>query len=255
MKKLSYTQKSCLSKAGKLMYETGMLRPGSRIGIAVSGGVDSFVLLQIMRLQRIRLPFSVQIMAIHVNPGFDPLNHWPLRDWLQEKGVAGHLEVGDMGPRAHSSENRKKSACFFCSWRRRKRLFKLVKHYGLTHIALGHNADDLVQNFFLNLSYAGRVEAMSSKQEFFGGEFQLIRPLLLVQKREIRKAAREWQLPIWSNPCPTKDQTKRTEAADWVQDYTRGNKKMRKNIYSALTRWQMEQDKLAADSMGNVGEE
>jgi tRNA(Ile)-lysidine synthase TilS/MesJ len=241
-KKLSYTQKACLSKAGKMMYRTEMLWPGARIGIAVSGGVDSFLLLQILLLHRMRLPFSVDLMAIHVNPGFEPDNHWPLRQWLQENGMAGHLEVCDMGPRAHTSENRKRSPCFFCSWRRRKRLFKLVKHYGLTHIALGHNADDLAQNFFLNLAYSGRVEGMFGKESFFGGEFQLIRPLLLLQKKEIRKAVREWELPVWSNPCPSKDSTKRTEVSQWLEELSGGDKRIKKNIYSALTRWQMDQD-------------
>ncbi|MCF8030906.1 MAG: tRNA 2-thiocytidine biosynthesis TtcA family protein [Desulfohalobiaceae bacterium] len=225
-----------------MMYRTGMLWPGARVGIAVSGGVDSFLLLQLMLLHRIRLPFRVELMAIHVNPGFEPNNHLPLRHWLQQNGVAGHLEVCDMGPRAHSSENRKNSPCFFCSWRRRKRLFQLVKHYRLSHIALGHNADDLAENFFLNLAYAGRVEGMFGKETFFGGEFQLIRPLLLLQKREIRKAVREWDLPVWSNPCPSKNATKREEIGRWVEEISGGDKRIRKNIYSALTRWQMEQD-------------
>ena len=241
-KKLTYTQKACLSKAGKLMYRNGMLWPGARIGVAVSGGVDSFLLLQIMLLHRIRLPFSVQLMALHINPGFDPDNHRPLRDWLRENGIAGHLEVGDMGPRAHSQENRKRSPCFFCSWRRRKRLFKLVKHYGLTHVALGHNADDLTENFFLNLAYSGRVEGMFGKETFFGGEFQIIRPLLLLPKKDIRKAVREWGLPVWENPCPSKDATKRTEISEWLESLCGGDRRIRKNIYSALTRWQMEQD-------------
>lgn len=239
---MTYTQKACLSKAGKMMYRTAMLHPGARVGIAVSGGVDSFLLLQIMLLHRIRLPFSVQLMAIHINPGFDSKNHLPLRKWLRENGVAGHLELCDMGPRAHSQENRKRSPCFFCSWRRRKRLFKLVKHYNLTHIALGHNADDLVQNFFLNLAYSGRVEGMFGKESFFGGEFQLIRPLLLLQKKQIRKAVREWELPIWENPCPSKDSTKRSEVSRWLEELSGGDRRIRKNIYSALTRWQMEQD-------------
>jgi len=241
LRSLSYAQKACLSKTGKLMYETSMLHSGARIGVAVSGGMDSWLLLQVLALQKRKLPFSVDIMALHVNPGFDPQEHRPLLEWLAANGIAGHAEVGDMGPRAHSAENRKRSACFFCSWRRRKRLFELVKQYGLSHLALGHNADDLVQNFFLNLFYSGRVEGMFPVESFFSGEFLLIRPLLLVEKRLIRKAVSNWGLPVWETPCPSAEQTKRREIDLWIQDLLKRDKRIRKNVYSAIERWQVEQ--------------
>jgi tRNA(Ile)-lysidine synthase TilS/MesJ len=240
-RKLSYSQKSCLSKTGKLLHATEMLRSGARVGIAVSGGMDSWVLLHVLLLYRERLPFSVELLVLHINPGFDPTNHAPLQHWLADQGIAGHIEVCDMGPRAHSSENRKSSPCFFCSWRRRKRLFQLVKHYRLSHIALGHNADDLVHNFFLNMCYAGRIEGMYPRESFFQGEFELIRPLLLVDKRQIKKIAKEWELPVWDNPCPSAGRSKRTEMEQWLETLWRDNKKIRKSVFSALTRWQLEQ--------------
>ena len=77
MGKLSYTQQVCVKAAGKAMQTTGMLRPGARVGIAVSGGVDSFVLLKVMQLRQRIVPFPFEFMAIHLNPGFDPHNHAP----------------------------------------------------------------------------------------------------------------------------------------------------------------------------------
>ncbi|MFO7876646.1 MAG: tRNA 2-thiocytidine biosynthesis TtcA family protein [Desulfovermiculus sp.] len=237
-KNLSFAQKKCLSKAGKLMLETRMLRSGARIGVAVSGGMDSWVLLQVLRLHRRKLPFDVQLMLLHINPGFQPANHAPLVDWARKAGFALHVEVSDMGPRAHSAENRKNSPCFFCSWRRRKHLFQLVKKYELTHLALGHTADDLVQTFFLNLFYQGRVEGLYASEPFFQGQFDLIRPLLHVEKRLVQKAVREWNLPIWSNPCPSAEASKRSEVDEWLQSMWAGNAKMRKSVFSALKRWQ-----------------
>ncbi|MFO8032430.1 MAG: tRNA 2-thiocytidine biosynthesis TtcA family protein [Desulfohalobiaceae bacterium] len=239
-KRLSYAQKSCLSKAGKLMYRTSMLRPGSRLGVAVSGGMDSWTLLKVLLLHRQKLPFRVEIMALHVNPGFDPENHKPLLHWLDKNGLAGHVQVADMGPRAHSPENKKRSPCFFCSWRRRKSLFRLVKKYSLTHLALGHNADDLVQNFFMNLFYNGRVEGMYPRESFFQGEFELIRPLLLLEKRVISRAVRDWGLSVWSNPCPSAQRGKRKGTQDWLQEIWTRDKRLRKNVFSALKRWQMQ---------------
>ena len=102
MSKLSYTQQVCVKAAGKAMQTTGMLRPGARVGVAVSGGVDSFVLLKVLQLRQRIVPFPFEIMAIHLNPGFDPQNHAPLTEWLAKEGIAGHLEVTDYGPRGHS---------------------------------------------------------------------------------------------------------------------------------------------------------
>jgi tRNA(Ile)-lysidine synthase TilS/MesJ len=237
-KNLSYTQKSCVSKAGKLMFESRMLSPGARVGVAMSGGLDSWVLLLALLVQKRKLPFDLELMVLHVNPGFDSSNHFPLLDWVERVGLPVHVEVSDMGPRAHSSENRKNSPCFFCSWLRRKRLFELMSRYRLTHLAMGHNADDLVQTFFMNLCYAGRVEGIYPRETFFGGEFELIRPLLWVDKRLITKAAREWDLPVWSNPCPSAGSSKRSDVDQWLEALWTGNKRIRKNIFSALMRWQ-----------------
>ncbi len=237
-KKLTFAQKKCLSKAGKLMLNSGMIRPGARIGVAASGGMDSWVLLQILTLHRRKLPFDIQLMVLHINPGFDPTNHSPLVDWAKRAGFPVHAEVSDMGPRAHTAENRKNSPCFFCSWRRRKHLFQLVDTYGLTHLALGHTADDLVQTFFLNLLYQGRVEGLYAKEAFFHGQFELIRPLLHVEKRLVRKAVKDWELPVWANPCPSAETSKRSEIDDRLQSLWAGNTKMRKSVYSALKRWE-----------------
>ncbi len=236
---MTFNQKSCLAKAGKLMYSKSMLFPGARVGVAVSGGVDSWGLLQVLSLQKDRLPFPIELMVLHVNPGFDPYNHWPLIEWSKKLGLSGYIEITDIGPRAHTSENRKNSPCFFCSWHRRKRLFQLVHGFGLTHIAFGHTADDLVENFFMNMMYSGRIEAMFAKEEFFNGEFELVRPLLGVEKRRISKAVKEWGLPVWDNPCPSDQNSKRFEMRKWLAGIFSSDKRLRKNIFSALIRWQL----------------
>jgi tRNA(Ile)-lysidine synthase TilS/MesJ len=224
------------------MHSKAMLSPGARIGVAVSGGVDSFGLLQVLFLQKAKLPFSVELMVLHINPGFDSTNHAPLMEWSHRFGLSGCVEVTDFGPRAHSSENRKNSPCFFCSWHRRKRLFHLVHRFGLSHIAFGHTADDLVENFFMNMMYSGRIEGMFPKEEFFNGEFELIRPLLGLEKRQISKAVREWKLPVLENPCPSNHNTKRSEMRHWLAKVFSSDRALRKNIFSALKRWQLDND-------------
>lgn len=252
--KLSYAQQVCVKAAGKAMQSTGMLHPGARVGVAVSGGVDSFVLLKVLQLRQRIVPFPFEIMALHLNPGFDPTNHAPLAEWLAREGIAGHLEVTDYGPRGHSDENLRNSACFYCARLRRKRLFALCREYHLTHLAFGHNNDDLVTNFLMNLVQTGKVAGMSMNEPFFGGALQVIRPLMLLSKAEIVRAARQWELPVFSNPCPSAGKTRRADMMDVLDAMCAGSKVRRKNIFNGLARWQWEQNRLSADTIdGNAG--
>jgi len=238
----SYAQERCVRLAGKLMQATGMIHPGARLGVAVSGGMDSFVLLKVLQIRQRIVPFPFSLMALHVNPGFAPDNHAVLLPWLAKNGIAGHAETADHGPRAHSEENRKRSACFYCAMLRRKRLFELCRQYRLTHLAFGHNADDLVSTFMLNLCQTGRVDGMAMKEAFFGGALTIIRPLLLVEKKLIRKAVAQWGLPMWENPCPSAGTSKRGEIMQDLDRLCEGHKMRRKNIYNALGRWQLQAD-------------
>lgn len=239
---LGYAQRVCVAKAGKLMMETGQLSPRARVGLAVSGGVDSLVMLAVMAIRRRIVPFPVELMLLHLNPGFDPANHEPLAGLCADLGVPAHIEVTDFGPRAFSEENKKKSACFYCAWLRRKRLFDLCSRYGLTHLAFGHNADDLAATFFLNIFQNGRVDGLSCRESFFDGRLTVIRPLLLVDKKTIVRAARAWELPVFSNPCPMAGKSMRHEAETWIRDICATGKKRGVNLEHALGRWQRGRD-------------
>ena len=242
--KRSFAQEVCVRSVGRAMQQAGMLWPGCRVGVAVSGGVDSFVLLRCLKLRQGIVPFHFELMAIHLNPGFDARSHAAPLPWLAAEGIAAHIEVTDHGPHAHSEENRRRSTCFRCSWLRRKRLFELCAQYGLTHLALGHNADDLVQTFFLNLCRGGRVDGMSMNEPFFQGGLRLIRPLLLVEKKHILRAARQWALPVWSNVCPSAGQTARSDMGQSLESLYAVSKDARRCIFNALTRWQLEKNSI-----------
>ena len=224
------------------MQRCGMLWPGCRVGVAVSGGMDSFVLLQCLKIRQGIVPFPFEILALHLNPGFDAQSHRALLPWLAARGIPAHVEVTDHGPQAHSAQNRRRSACFRCAWLRRRRLFELCGRYGLTHLALGHNADDLVQTFFLNLCRNGRVDGLAMNEPFFGGRLRLIRPLLLVEKKTIAKAARQWDLPVWANACPSAGRTARSGMAATLETFYGVARDARCCVFNALARWQMEKD-------------
>ena len=238
--KLSYAQKKTVSTVGMLMQKTEMIHDGARIGVAVSGGVDSFVLIKTMLIRQAIIPINIELMVLHVNPGFDPDIHHPLTNWCIENGVSSHIELTNYGPRAHGPENRNKSACFFCSRLRRKRLFELCDQYSLTHLAIGHTADDLVTTFHMNMEQNGRIQGLSANEPFFKGKLQMIRPALMLEKKFIKAAARQWELPIWKNNCPSNDATKRSYIYERLQEEWSKNPVSRNNTFNALRRWQLD---------------
>ena len=236
----NYAQKVCVRSAGKLMQQAGLVRAGARVGVAVSGGADSLVLMRVMLERRAIAPFRFELMALHVNPGFDPEAHGPLAQWLAGLGVPAHLELDDHGVRAHQEEGRNGAACFRCSRMRRKRLFELVQRYGLTHLAMGHNAEDLAATFFMNLLMAGRVDGLAMREEFFGGMLTLIRPLLWVEKKDIRKAAVSWGLPVRENPCPSAGASGRSEMEAFLESTWRKDGRLKSNTLQGLLRWTLD---------------
>lgn len=238
--KLTYAQKNCVGSAGKLLQQAGLLRPGARVGLAVSGGEDSLVLLKVMALRKRILPFPIELMALHVNPGFEPNSHQGVLAMCRELGVPLHAEASSHGPRAHSEENRKNSPCFFCCRLRRKRLFDLVQHYRLTHLAMGHHADDLVATFFLNLFQTGRVDGMAIRESYFGGDFELIRPLLWLEKRTIHKACVQWALPVQGNSCPSATTSRRAQLQQWFEQGPGAEVRQRRNVLNALRRFELD---------------
>lgn len=221
------------------MQQTSMIHPGARIGVALSGGMDSWVMTKVLLLRQRIVPFNFEIMILHINTGFDAKNHSPLSDWLHRNNIASHIETTNIGPKAHQPGNTK-SSCFICSWERRKILFNLCQKYRLTHLAFGHNSDDLAATFFMNLMQTGRVDGLSPKESFFKGELTVIRPLLSVEKKSIRNAAARWNLPFWKNPCPSASTGKRAQFEEILASLYAKNKIYRKNIINALKRWQLD---------------
>jgi tRNA(Ile)-lysidine synthase TilS/MesJ len=238
--KLSFAQKKCVSATGKLMQKTEMVSPGARIGMAASGGVDSFLMLKVLTIRKAIMPFPVELMALHINPGFEPESHAPLVDWCAEHGVPLHIEMTDFGPRAHTDENRSNSPCFYCAMQRRKRLFELCRDYNLTHLAFGHNADDNVITFFMNIFQNGRVDGLSPNESFFGGNLKVVRPTMLLDKSLVIKAAKQWELPVWENICPSNGFTKRDDIHEWLKEKWKGDKRIKNNVFNAITRQQVD---------------
>jgi tRNA 2-thiocytidine biosynthesis protein TtcA len=117
---------------------------------------------------------------------------------------------------------------------RRKRLFEIADRMGCRKLALGHNKDDLIETFFLNVCYAGEISTMLPSQPFFNGDLTVIRPLAYANESSLRQYAAEMGWPIKPNPCPSAGSSKRSEVKQMLHRLYESNSKIRGNIFRAL---------------------
>jgi tRNA 2-thiocytidine biosynthesis protein TtcA len=181
-----------------------------------------------------RIPIRYELTAVHVDPGFDPESPGKLEDFFRREGFAYKILRTDHGPRAHGPENRE-NPCFLCSRLRRTALFKTARELDCRKIALGHNQDDLIETFFINICYGSQIAGMVPRQDFFGGEVTVIRPLALAPAAKIERMCRRLGLPIIASGCPSAEKNKRAEIRLLLDSLYKKNEKVRGNIYHAMS--------------------
>jgi tRNA 2-thiocytidine biosynthesis protein TtcA len=218
-------------KVGKATWDYKMLKEGDRVLLAVSGGKDSLTLLRIMRERLKFVPLDYEIIACHVDMGFD---------WVDTDSLKAHFErEGVRYVVAKPEKERKKGedlTCFWCSWSRRKVLFNLMAEMGCSKLALGHHMDDIVETMLLNLFFNGEIGTMKPYQEMFGGEFAIIRPLAYVQEKELARLAARLALPVIKSECRNAALSKRRLVKGIIAEMERHNRNVKKNIFRSLQR-------------------
>lgn len=236
---MAFIDKEVRRLLGKAIHGYRLIESGDRIAVAVSGGKDSMLLLWLLRERLHRIPGHYDLVAMHVDPGFDPPSADTLEAFFQREGFEHAVLRTDFGPRAHGPENRE-NPCFLCARLRRATLFRKARELGCAKIAMGHNQDDLIETFFINLCYGSQVAGMVPRQAFFGGEITVIRPLALVPAVTVERMREKLSLPIVPNPCPSAGRNKRQEVRTLLEALYRSNRKVRGNIYHAMSHVNLE---------------
>lgn len=231
---MAYIDQEVRRLVGKALHHYQLIENKDRIAVAVSGGKDSMLLLWLLRERLKRVPINYDLVAVHVDPGFDTESAGKLEAFFQKEGFRYEIIKTDHGPRAHSPENRE-NPCFLCSRLRRTSLFKKAQELGCPKIALGHNQDDFIETFFINICYGAQVAGILPKQTFFGGEMTIIRPLALVPAAKVLKLATRLELPIVASCCPSAQNNKRQEIRSIMDTLCRKNPKVRGNIFHAMS--------------------
>jgi tRNA 2-thiocytidine biosynthesis protein TtcA len=222
---------------GKAIHDWRMIENNDRILVGISGGKDSLALFHLLVSLKIKAPVAFELIPVYIDPGFDNSFAKKLDSYINERYKDFHqglvVENTDYGQVAHSDKN-KENPCFLCSRLRRKRLFELAREHDCKKLAIGHNKDDLIETLFINIFYAGKIGTMKPNQSFFGGHFNIIRPLSYVEKHEINSFAKVCDLPEFVNTCPSAGHTKRQDVADMLETMYRQNKHIKGNIFRAM---------------------
>ena len=139
----------------------GMIEPGDRILVGVSGGTDSMVLLDLLRTPKYLIPGDYTVTAAHIDLGFEGSGEdvARLEATLAKTGCEYVIDRTDIGPLAHSEVNRK-NPCFLCSRLRRRRIFEIADARGCNKIALAHHRDDMIETMLLNMFYSREISTM-----------------------------------------------------------------------------------------------
>lgn len=214
----------------------GMLKKGDRLLVGVSGGADSLVLMKLLAGPLIFVPKPEFLIAVHVELGWDRDGKrvGRLEDYFRKEGYPYRIVKTEIGWLAHGDFNRKASPCFLCSRLRRRQLFEMAREYRCNKLALAHHKDDMIETLLLNLLFGREISTMLPHQSFFQGEFDLIRPLAYVEESLIKRLAREMELPILKNDCPTAGNTKRRYIKELLKKLEADHRGVKENIFKAM---------------------
>jgi len=189
-------------KTTKAIIDYSMIEDGDRVMVGLSGGKDSWALLQTLDILRQRAPIRFSLVAVNVDSGYKDYKHDVIARTCAARGWELRIEHTGIGGLIEDILDADQTPCSLCARLRRGVLYRVAKELGATKIALGHHADDFIETLLLNLFFAGALKAMPAKLLSDDAQHVVIRPLVYVGEDEARAYAKESELPIIGCCCP-----------------------------------------------------
>ena len=241
LEKLAYERnklhKRLLRLTGQAIGDFGMIEDGDRVMVCLSGGKDSYGLLDLLLTLRERAPISFDIVAVNLDqkqPGFP---EHVLPDYLSQLGVPFHIENQDTYSIVTRVIPEGRTMCSLCSRLRRGILYRVADELGATKIALGHHRDDILETFFLNMFFGGKLKGMPPKLVSDDGRHIVIRPLAYVEEHDLEAYAQWREFPIIPcNLCGSQENLKRREIKQLMREWEKRFPGRVDNIFAAISR-------------------
>jgi tRNA 2-thiocytidine biosynthesis protein TtcA len=221
---------------GRAIADYCLIEDGDKVMVCLSGGKDSYGLLDILLVLQRRAPVKFDLVAVNLDqkqPGF-PARVLP--DYLASLGIPFHIESRDTYSVVKRLIPEGRTTCSLCSRLRRGHLYRIATELGATKIALGHHRDDIIETLFLNLFYTGKLKAMPPKLRSKDGRHLVIRPLAYVRESDLARYAELRNFPIIPcDLCGSQEDMKRKKVKAWLRQWEQDSPGCTDSIAAALT--------------------
>jgi tRNA 2-thiocytidine biosynthesis protein TtcA len=228
-------EKRLCRQVGQAIMDFNMIEEGDRVMVCVSGGKDSYGLLDILLKLQARAPISFELIAVNLDqkqPGF-PAHILP--EYLKTLGIEFHIETQDTYSIVKKVIAEGKTMCSLCSRLRRGILYRVADELKITKIALGHHRDDMLQTFFLNMFFGGKLKAMPPKLVSDDGDHIVIRPLANVAEKDLTRWAEHRQFPIIPcTLCGSQENLQRQQIGNMLREWEKKDPGRIKSMFTAL---------------------
>jgi tRNA 2-thiocytidine biosynthesis protein TtcA len=228
-------EKRLCREVGRAIIDFNMIEEGDRVMVCVSGGKDSYTMLDILRKLQQRAPVKFELIAVNLDqkqPGF-PADILPA--YLSLLDMPFHIETQDTYSIVKQVIPEGKTMCSLCSRLRRGILYRVARELKCNKIALGHHRDDMLQTLFLNMFFGGKLKGMPPKLVSDNGEFMVIRPLAYVVEKDIVRWADVQQYPIIPcTLCGSQENLQRKQIGDMLRDWDKRFPGRLESMLSAL---------------------
>ncbi len=227
--------KYILSQMRRAIEDFHMIDEKDKIAVALSGGKDSMTLLLALKNLQIFYPKHFDIMALTIDPGSNVFDTTELQKLCEEQQIEYVIEKTDIKEIVFDVR-KEKNPCSLCANMRRGALNSTAKAHGCNKIALGHHLDDVIETFFLSLCYEGHINTFSPVTYLERADITTIRPMIYLEEKEIKRFAKERELPILQKHCEMDGNSKREYMKNLCYSLSKDIPKLKESIFGAITR-------------------